>query len=99
MKKIKTFISNYYIVIAFFLLSFYFLYHIFYSKRGYIHLEYIQNEIIKATAVNNEVLAYKQELNHKVNLLSGEAIDEDFLDEMIRVNLNMAEKNEYLVVQ
>ncbi len=99
MKKIQIFIKEYYVVAGLLLLAMYFTYHIFYSQRGYIHLKEIQKEIDKVSLINSEIKIYKDELNHKVSLLSGKAIDEDMLDEVIRKNLNMAEKTEYVILK
>ncbi len=99
MKKIRLFISEYYVVIALLLMSLYFSYHIFYSKRGYLTLEKINREIEQSVFINSEILAYKDTLTKRVMLLSGKEMDIDLVDEMVRLHLNMAEKDEYVILK
>ncbi len=99
MKKISKFVQEYYLITGMLLMSLYFTYHIFYSNRGYLTLLEVNNDIDQSVLISQETEIYKKNLAHKVDLLSDNNFDMDMIDEMIRTHLNMASKDEYVILK
>jgi cell division protein FtsB len=68
-----------------------------YSERGYFNMQKRQAELQKAEAELAMLHDERAALEHRVNLLKGEAVGRDLLEEEARRVLNVAHQDEIIV--
>ena len=83
-------------VISTFLL--YIIYHIISGNRGIIALLHINRTIAERQVVLNELNAEKQQLERKLELLSSETPDLDYVDELKRSQSGIAAPGEIMII-
>ena len=80
-----------------FLLFAYFTLHLVQGERGYNALKNLRAEQNKLTEEHAVLDADRQKIQHRVELLRPPAIDEDMLDEQIRVKLGYLHPDEHVL--
>lgn len=80
------------------LLSLYFLFHGISGERGLLKMLYLRSEISSAQKISDNYKNQKDKLEEKVKLLSSSSLDLDLLDERARVVLNLAAKDEFVIL-
>src|ERR1700752_311826 len=76
----------------------YFVYHAIQGDRGIIAWMQIGQQLVESQATLAMLTAERQEIEHRVALLSPGSLDPDLLDERARVMLNVAEPDDRLVI-
>lgn len=80
------------------LLCFYFIFHGISGDRGLLKLMYLKNEISEAGKIADSYRRQKNRLEEKVKRLSSSSLDLDLLDERARIVLNLAGKDEFIIL-
>lgn len=80
------------------LLSLYFMFHGISGERGLLKMLYLRSEISEAQKISDNYKNQKDKLEEKVKLLSSSSLDLDLLDERARVILNLAAKDEFIIL-
>jgi cell division protein FtsB len=78
-------------------LVFYFAFHIVQGDRGLVALWQLHKQIEQADLALADVTAKRALLEHRVQLLSAEHLDDDMLDERVREMLNVARPDELVI--
>lgn len=73
--------QNYFLPVIFSLVTFYFTYHAVQGNRGFFRLLSTQNEIIYTQKQLDRLREQKDFVEQRMNALSGQAFDVDFLEE------------------
>ncbi|MBE6449056.1 MAG: septum formation initiator family protein [Alphaproteobacteria bacterium] len=76
----------------------YFIYHTISGDRGLLKYIYLKQEIVKAEKVAEQYSLQKKELEEKVKHLSNASLDLDLLEERARIVLNMANDDEFILL-
>jgi len=76
----------------------YFLYNSIQGERGFFELKRLQNEALIAEENLERLREEKESLKHKIDLLKGENVDEDLLEEEARRLLNFSKPNEVIIL-
>ena len=76
----------------------YFVYHAIQGDRGVIAWMQIGQQLVESQATLTMLTAERQEIEHRVALLSPGSLDPDLLDERARIMLNVAESDDRLVI-
>ena len=79
-------------------LFFYFLYHAISGERGFLKYMYLKKEIAQAEKIAGSYREQKAHLESKVRLLSSSSLDLDMLEERVRVVLNFAGADEFIIL-
>ncbi|MBP5855559.1 septum formation initiator family protein [Marivibrio halodurans] len=75
----------------------YFVYHTVQGDRGLLAYMRLSGEVARAEAVLADARAERMRLEHKVNLLDGDSLDLDMLEERARDVLNRVRDDEIVV--
>ncbi len=76
----------------------YFAFHAMQGDRGVNSWLELKQELAQARETEALLLAQRQELAHRVNLLRPDHLDPDLLEERARVILNYGHADEYIVL-
>lgn len=88
--------STFWILGAF--LMVYFAFHAVNGERGLLKYLYLRQEITEARKVAQEYDYQKSKLEEKVKHLSNTSLDLDLLEERARIVLNLAGKDEFILL-
>lgn len=80
-----------------FLITFYFVYHIFQGERGVISWFVLSKKVQDEEEKLKQLLVQKEQIERRVSLLNPNSIDLDLLEELARKLLNYSKKNEIIV--
>ncbi len=86
------------VLIFFIMLFFYFSFYTINGERGIRRYLHLRQEISYATEVAAEYHRQKTDLENKVRLLSSDSLDLDMLDERARTILNLAQQDEFIIL-
>lgn len=75
----------------------YFAFHIVQGERGLIALWQLHQQIEQADLALTDVKSKRAALEHRVQLLSGEFLDDDMLDQRAREMLNLSRPDELVI--
>ena len=76
----------------------YFIYHGFTGKRGIVSTLNIDNHIIEKQQILDHLINERELVQTKLKYLKIGSIDYDFLDEVARKQLGLADKNEKIII-
>jgi cell division protein FtsB len=76
----------------------YFVYHAVQGDRGIMAWMQISQQLTESRATLAVLTVEREEIQHRVNLLSPSSLDPDLLDERARIMLNVAEPDDRLVI-
>ncbi|MBN9670669.1 septum formation initiator family protein [Labrenzia aggregata] len=77
----------------------YFGFHAMSGELGMVGRAMIERQVSELEAELVDLSAERRELAARVSLLRPESLDPDMLDERARLNLNLAQKNELVVLR
>ena len=80
-----------------FLITFYFVYHIFQGERGIISWFVLSKKVQHEENKLDQLIEQKEQIARRVSLLNPNSIDLDLLEELARKLLNYSKKNEIIV--
>lgn len=86
------------IYIIFTLVICYFGFYAFYGERGIRKYLYLRREVEQAQMLAQQYKIKKERLNEEIRLLSPDSLDLDLLDERVRVVLNFAAEDEFVIL-
>lgn len=75
----------------------YFVYYAVQGDRGLIALKQIQGEIAQAEEVLQQVAAERERMERRAQLLRGDNLDRDMLDERARSMLNLSGERDVII--
>ena len=81
-----------------YIMTFYFIFHIFSGDRGVFAYLNFSKKIIETKAEVKKLYNHKNKLEHKARLINYKKPDIDYLDELARHNFNYAKKNESVLI-
>lgn len=96
--EIVNYIKNSWLLLLLVFLFFYFSYHLVSGDRGVIKMLYLKNQIEGAKEVLFQKQTERQKIEENVKRLSSASLDLDLLDERARVVLNMAGRDEFIIL-
>ncbi len=76
----------------------YFLYHTFQGERGWFAMLQTQHEVNVAQATLAKVKKEREEMERRTQLLRGNSLDPDLLEEKSRELLNYSKPNEIIIL-
>jgi cell division protein FtsB len=76
----------------------YFVYHAIQGDRGIMAWLQISQQLADSKTTLAGLIAEREELQHRVTLLSSESLDPDLLDERARIMLNVAKRDDRFVI-
>ena len=76
----------------------YFAFHAINGDRGLLKYLYLQQEIADARQIAQKYSLQKNKLEKKVRHLSNSSLDLDLLEERARIVLNMADSDEFVIL-
>lgn len=76
----------------------YFLYHTVQGERGWLAMLRMQHEVGVAESTLTQLQGEREELEHRTQLLRGESLDPDLLEEKSRELLNYSKPNEIIIL-
>ena len=79
------------------MITLYFTYHLIEGERGISRWFAVNKELTQAQEILNKTQAQKEMLEKRVALLSAQNLDTDMLDETLRKELGLIDKNEYII--
>lgn len=95
-KKITYF--NIFCKISFyFLLNIYFIYHILNGEYGVFSYKYINKDLIREESILDKKKLEIEKKQNKINRLKSNNIDLDLLDEELKKNVGIIDKNEIIL--
>ncbi len=86
------------VLIFFVVLFLYFSFYTINGERGLRRYLHLRQEINYAEEIAAKYSRQKHELEEKVRLLSSDSLDLDMLDERARAVLNLARKDEFIIL-
>jgi cell division protein FtsB len=75
----------------------YFAYHAVHGDHGLYSSWRLQTRVETLRVERDELVAVREDLEHKVGLMRPESIDPDMLDEQARATLNLAHPNDITI--
>ncbi|PIW31270.1 MAG: septum formation initiator [Rhodospirillales bacterium CG15_BIG_FIL_POST_REV_8_21_14_020_66_15] len=75
----------------------YFAYHAVHGERGVTSLVLLQDKVAEAEILADDLKAQREEWEHRVELLSPQALDLDMLEERARLMLNVGFERDYVI--
>jgi cell division protein FtsB len=75
----------------------YFAYHTVHGDRGVTSLMIMQEKVAEARIVADDLHAQREDWEHRVELLSSQALDLDMLEERARIMLNVGFDRDYVI--
>ena len=75
----------------------YFIYHIFQGERGLLSWLRLQQKVQEDEKIFLDVQSQREVLEHKVYLLRPDSLDQDMLEERVRLLLNFARADEVVI--
>ncbi|AWK87057.1 FtsB family cell division protein [Azospirillum thermophilum] len=75
----------------------YFAYYAIHGDRGLVAMQQIQNEIAQAESILKQVSAERELMERRAQLLRGDHLDLDMLDERARSMLNLSNPRDVIV--
>ncbi|MDH3475557.1 MAG: septum formation initiator family protein [Rhodospirillales bacterium] len=79
-------------------LAAYFGYHAIQGDRGILARHRLQQELLDAQSLRQQLTEERAYLTHRVELLRPDSLDSDMLEERARALLNFSRPDEYIVV-
>ena len=87
----------YILPLIFLMITVYFTFHLIKGERGLFRLFTLNQELKQASAMLSETNLEKELMENKVRSLSSEALDTGMLDEVVRKELSVIKKEEYVI--
>ncbi|PWC96448.1 septation ring formation regulator EzrA [Azospirillum sp. TSO5] len=75
----------------------YFAYYAIHGDRGLVAMKQIQGEIAQAEDVLNQLRTEREDMERRAQLLRGDGLDRDMLEERARLMLNFANPRDVIV--
>ncbi|PWC79329.1 septation ring formation regulator EzrA [Azospirillum sp. TSH64] len=75
----------------------YFAYYAVHGDRGLVAMKQIQGEIAQAEGVLNQLRTEREDMERRAQLLRGDGLDRDMLEERARLMLNFANARDVIV--
>ena len=75
----------------------YFAYHTVHGDRGITSMMVMQDKVAEAQILADDLKAQRADWEHRVELLSSQALDLDMLEERARVMLNVGFERDYVI--
>ncbi|KAA0576823.1 septum formation initiator family protein [Azospirillum oryzae] len=75
----------------------YFAYYAIHGDRGLVAMKQIQGEIAQAEGVLNQLRTEREDMERRAQLLRGDGLDRDMLEERARLMLNFANPRDVIV--
>ncbi|NUA98513.1 septum formation initiator family protein [Azospirillum melinis] len=75
----------------------YFAYYAVHGDRGLVAMKQIQGEIAQAEGVLNQLRTEREDMERRAQLLRGDGLDRDMLEERARLMLNFASPRDVVV--
>ncbi|ALG72211.1 septation ring formation regulator EzrA [Azospirillum thiophilum] len=75
----------------------YFAYYAIHGDRGLVAMKQIQGEIAQAEVVLNQLRTEREEMERRAQLLRGDGLDRDMLEERARLMLNFSNPRDVIV--
>ncbi|PWC87821.1 septation ring formation regulator EzrA [Azospirillum sp. TSH100] len=75
----------------------YFAYYAVHGDRGLVAMKQIQGEIAQAEGVLNQLRTEREDMERRAQLLRGDGLDRDMLEERARLMLNFSNPRDVIV--
>lgn len=76
----------------------YFAYHTVHGDRGITSMMVLQDKVAEAQILADELHERRDDWEHRVELLSSQALDLDMLEERARIMLNVGFERDYVIL-
>ena len=76
----------------------YFVFHGIEGDRGLLAYWQLRDRIAEVRQLNDDVVAERRMLEHRVSLLRSDSLDPDLLDERLRIMLDLAHPDELVIL-